>query len=160
MLDPPITQADIDAGTVFVRRDGEQTTLANRINWLDIAPNLPWISEDGRWYGGSGIRLVFGEGEYDLIARKPKESGMSHVVLENRINNRKVLNFADLPQNTIFTTKATPNYIRVKLVWSDSHLCIGPDGTVATIVNHGSGGEFTQCIPRPDLRLRLVLESV
>lgn len=160
MLDPPITQADIDEGTVFVRRDGEQTTLANRINWLDIDPNLPWISEDGRWYGGSGIRLVFGEGEYDLIARKPKESEMSQVVVEKRINNGKAVDFADLPQNTIFTTQATPDHIRVKFVWGDSHIVICPDGTAATIANHRSGGEFTKCIPRPDLRLRLVLETI
>mgnify|MGYP000851786588 CR=1 FL=1 len=84
---------------------------------------------------------------------------MSQVVLENRIN-REALDFADLPQNTIFTTQEAPDHIRIKLVWSDSHIVICPDGTVATIANDCSGGDFTRCIPRPDLRLRLVLETV
>lgn len=37
MLDPPITQRDIDERTVFVRRDGSETRIASHLThcWLD-----------------------------------------------------------------------------------------------------------------------------
>lgn len=156
MLDPPISQADIDAGTVFVRRDGGEVII-EASNILFRRPERTWRDKRGVCYTDKGT--YYPNGDYcdeDLIARKPKESEMSQVVVEDkriRPLESPIVSFGKLKDESVFVCKDGPQVVCVK--FGGNRLSF--NGTYVAVY---STDDLCQCIPRPDLRLRLVLETI
>lgn len=159
MLDPPISQADIDAGTVFLRRDGREVQIAGYSNDGPF-DHWPWVANEVDCelccYAGDGQRYNNKNPQTDLIARKPKESEMSQVVVEDkriRPLESPIVSFGKLKDESVFVRKVGPQVVCVK--FGGNRLSF--NGTYVAVY---STDDLCQCIPRPDLRLRLVLETI
>jgi hypothetical protein len=83
MLDPPITQADVDEGTVFVRRD----KLCAEIRASDNV-SVPWADKyrPDIEYDSNGRRCRDAEHRGDLISRLPKPEGEKNAMTQITIN--------------------------------------------------------------------------
>lgn len=66
--------------------------------------------------------------------------------------------FSELPQDCLFTTDGNPNLIRLKNTQSNVFITIYPNGEMwVTIVSDPKS--WANCTPRPDLRVRIVVED-
>ena len=154
MLDPPISQADIDAGTVFVRRDGSEVRIVEHFN--DDISDHHWRACDKYYYCDDGSFFTSRDKQqFDLIARKPKESEMSQVVVEDlRSRVPEEVRFADAELETIYSWGGGV-YLKISGCHGMRIEKRDPPRFGATIFDNG-----TLICPRPDLRLRLVLETI